>query len=140
LKFLLPRNVARGGEAVEEAADDGGRHDPGRHRQVREAQRTCRQVGKAQLAHDGECRAILDLENALGRELRLRHLPHAGNEQPDADRPEHEPLATRGMTSAAVPNHSASAITPAAGRTSISRTIDARYIVAPGAIPDRRGT
>ena len=40
-----------------------------------------------------ECRAILDLENALGRELRLRHLPHAGNEQPDADRPEHEPLA-----------------------------------------------
>ncbi len=36
---------------------------------------------------------ILDLENGLGRVLRLRHLPHAGNEQPNANRPEHEPFA-----------------------------------------------
>ena len=49
---LAAKRVARGGKAVEEAADDGGRYDPGRHRQARQAQRTCRQVGEAQLAHD----------------------------------------------------------------------------------------
>jgi uncharacterized membrane protein len=101
---LAAKRVARCGKAVEEAADNGGRRHPGR-RQARQAQRARRQVGKAQLAHDAECRAILDLENALGRELRLRHLPHAGNEQPDADRPEHEPLADENIGRAAEPQH-----------------------------------
>ena len=38
-------------------------------------------------------RAILDRENALGGELRLHHLAHAGHEQPDANHPENEPFA-----------------------------------------------